>query len=120
MYRQERSPRETLRPRSRTNPHREPVTPISQSSDQVILTTKRYPTYNPDTGFNADDGASLLMAFRGLQAETVEHGQLHEAVSQELHTLVAEPFQAWTGEYKVCPRIPFNQSCDQSWPLGET
>lgn len=42
------------------------------------------------------------MAFRGLQAETADHGQLHEAVSQELHTLVAEPFEAWTQEYKVC------------------
>jgi len=45
------------------------------------------------------------MAFRGLQAETVEHGQLHEAVSNELHTLVAEPFRAWTEEYKVRPEI---------------
>lgn len=45
------------------------------------------------------------MAFRGLQAEAAEHGQLHEAVSNELFTLVAEPFQAWTQEYKVCARI---------------
>ena len=46
------------------------------------------------------------MAFRGLQAETAEHGQLHEAISTELHTLVAEPFQAWTEDYKVRVRIP--------------
>ena len=47
------------------------------------------------------------MAFRGLQAETAEHGQLHEAVSNELHTLVAKPFEDWTTKYKVCPNIPF-------------
>ena len=41
------------------------------------------------------------MSFRGLQTETAEHGQLHEAVSNELHTLVAEPFQGWTEKYKV-------------------
>jgi len=52
------------------------------------------------------------MAFRGLQAETVEHGQLHEAVSNELHTLVAEPFQDWTEKYKVCPGIFLTQSYD--------
>lgn len=60
------------------------------------------------------------MAFRGLQAETVEHGQLHEAVSNELHTLVAEPFQNWTEEYKVRVRIRLNQSCDRSQSLGES
>ena len=53
------------------------------------------------TGFDADDGASLLMTFRGLQTETAEHGQLHEAISVELHTLVAQPFKAWTEKYKV-------------------
>jgi hypothetical protein len=62
---------------------------------------KNQPPSRTAAGFNSDDGASLLMAFRGLQAETVEHGQLHEAVSQELHTLVAEPFQGWTEEHKT-------------------
>ena len=72
-----------------------------------------YPLFHhTGTGFEADDGASLLMAFRGLQAETAEHGQLHEAVSDELRTLVAEPFQGWTDKYKVCPRILLTQPYD--------
>lgn len=49
------------------------------------------------------------MAFRGLQAETAEHGQLHEAVSNELHTLVAKPFEDWTKKHKVRPNILFTQ-----------
>ena len=52
------------------------------------------------------------MAFRGLQAETADHGQLHEAVSNELHTLVAEPFEGWTEDHKVGPNTLFIQSCD--------
>jgi hypothetical protein len=52
------------------------------------------------------------MAFRGLQEEAAEHGQLHEAVSNELHTLVAEPFQGWTNKYKVCFRISLTQPFD--------
>ena len=47
------------------------------------------------------------MAFRGLQAETAEHGQLHESVSVELHTLVADPFQGWTEGFKVHRRVPY-------------
>jgi len=94
---------------------------IFQPPVPIVLTTKLHPThYDSGAGFEVDDGASLLMAFRGLQAETAEHGQLHEAVSNELHTLVAEPFQAWTKEYEVCPRISLTQSCDRFWPLDET
>lgn len=52
------------------------------------------------------------MAFRGLQAETAEHGQLHEAVSNELHTLVAKPFEGWTEDHKVALNILSPQSCD--------
>ncbi|KAL0953557.1 hypothetical protein HGRIS_004778 [Hohenbuehelia grisea] len=52
------------------------------------------------TGFGADDGASLLMAFRGLQAESVAQGQAHKSISKELHTLVADPFSEWAEGYK--------------------
>jgi hypothetical protein len=53
------------------------------------------------TGFNADDGASLLMAFRGLQAESVKQGQAHNSIAKELTTLVADPFDQWAQAYKV-------------------
>ncbi|KAI0305821.1 hypothetical protein B0F90DRAFT_1693763 [Multifurca ochricompacta] len=43
------------------------------------------------TGFSADDGATLLMAFRGLQAETAQQGGLHQ--------LVADPFEQWAASY---------------------
>ena len=49
----------------------------------------------------------LFVAFRGLLTPTAEHGQLHEVVSVELHTHVAESFQGWTEKYGVCPVSPF-------------
>ena len=52
------------------------------------------------------------MAFRGLQAEAAEHGQLHKAVSKELNDLVAKPFKAWTEEYKVHTGLPLAEFCD--------
>ncbi|KAG5647823.1 hypothetical protein DXG03_007747 [Asterophora parasitica] len=51
------------------------------------------------TGFGADDGASLLMAFRGLQAESVAQGQAHKTIANELNTLVADPFEVWALGY---------------------
>jgi len=53
------------------------------------------------TGFSADDGASLLMAFRGLQQESVAQGQAHNNIAKELTTLVADPFDDWAQSYKV-------------------
>jgi hypothetical protein len=52
-------------------------------------------------GFGADDGASLVMAFRGLQAESAAQGAVHQAVAKELHTLVIDPFEHWARGYKV-------------------
>ncbi|KIJ65674.1 hypothetical protein HYDPIDRAFT_175034 [Hydnomerulius pinastri MD-312] len=52
------------------------------------------------TGFNRDDGASLLMAFRGLQAESAAQGQIHRDIAKDLQTLVAEPFNKWAQGYK--------------------
>ncbi|KAF8892093.1 hypothetical protein BD779DRAFT_1670440 [Infundibulicybe gibba] len=54
----------------------------------------------PGAGFGADDGASLLMAFRGLQAESAAQGQAHKNISKELDTLVADPFDEWAQGYK--------------------
>ena len=75
--------------------------------------------YGSGSGFEVDDGASLLLTFRGLQAESAEHGQLHREVSRELYTLVAEPFQEWTEKHKVRLRTPLTRPCDQSLPLGK-
>lgn len=54
----------------------------------------------PGTGFSADDGASLLMAFRGLAAESVAQGNVHKSISNDLHNLVADPFDQWAQTYK--------------------
>ncbi|KAF8631927.1 hypothetical protein AX15_002180 [Amanita polypyramis BW_CC] len=51
-------------------------------------------------GFAADDGASLLMAFHGLQAESAAQAKIHKSVTSELTTLVLNPFTAWALEYK--------------------
>lgn len=57
--------------------------------------------YSIGTGFNADDGASLLMTFRGLQEESKAQGQAHSSIAKELTTLVADPFDGWARGYKV-------------------
>ncbi|KAI4527594.1 hypothetical protein K525DRAFT_231913 [Schizophyllum commune Loenen D] len=51
-------------------------------------------------GFGADDGASLLMAFRGLQEESATQGKVHKAIANELETLVADPFADWARGYR--------------------
>lgn len=57
------------------------------------------------TGFSADDGASLLVAFRGLQAESIVQGQAHKTIAQELDNLVASPFDEWAQGYSVSRTI---------------
>lgn len=57
------------------------------------------------TGFDADDGASLLMAFRGLQRESAVQGQAHRNIAKELTTLVADPFAKFALRHKVCSSI---------------
>jgi hypothetical protein len=52
-------------------------------------------------GFGADDGASLLMAFRGLQAESAKQGDVHNSIANELRTLVAEPFEVWARGFQA-------------------
>lgn len=52
-------------------------------------------------GFNRDDGASLLMTFRGLQVESIAQGQIHRDIAKDLQTLVVEPFNVWAQSYKV-------------------
>ncbi|KAH9995488.1 hypothetical protein BJV77DRAFT_1059663 [Russula vinacea] len=51
------------------------------------------------TGFIADDGATLLMAIRGIQAETAEQGDVHKSIARELQHLVADPFEGWAKGY---------------------
>lgn len=41
------------------------------------------------------------MAFRGLQTESTTQGQVHQNISKELASLVADPFAEWAKGYKV-------------------
>jgi hypothetical protein len=52
------------------------------------------------------------MAFRGLQAESVEQGRVHKAIAQELQDLVADPFDEWAQRYKVRVFVP---DCQQGF-----
>ena len=54
------------------------------------------------SGFGADEGASLLVAFRGLQADSIAQGEAHRSISRELESLVADPFEKWADGHKVC------------------
>ncbi|KAF9005914.1 hypothetical protein BDQ17DRAFT_1407965 [Cyathus striatus] len=67
---------------------------IADSLSNPSLTGKQ------GTGFSADDGASLLVTFRGLQAESVAQGQAHKTIAKELSNLVADPFDDWASGYK--------------------
>lgn len=46
-----------------------------------------------------DDGASLLVAFRGLQAESMKQGEAHLSIANELENLVADPFESWADRH---------------------
>ncbi|KAG8979804.1 hypothetical protein FRB90_007907, partial [Tulasnella sp. 427] len=59
-------------------------------------------------GFDKDDGASLLVAFRGLQHEAVAQGEAHLTIANELQNQVAEPFEAWA--YQHAERIRATKS----------
>ena len=81
------------------------------------------------SGFSADDGASLLMAFRGLQAESASQAQIHMSISKELETLVADPFEQWARAYSVShislPRVHplppvFRNASKPTGPLSST
>jgi len=50
-------------------------------------------------GFEADDGASLLNTFRGLQRESIVQGEAHKALAKDLATLVVEPFKDWADKH---------------------
>ncbi|KAI0367057.1 hypothetical protein BV20DRAFT_1093145 [Pilatotrama ljubarskyi] len=69
------------------------------AAESAIAATLNAP---PPAGsaFNVDDGASLLMAFRGLREEAATEGALHESVAKELQTAVADPFEKWAEGYK--------------------
>ncbi|KAG8916646.1 hypothetical protein FRC01_002944, partial [Tulasnella sp. 417] len=50
-------------------------------------------------GFDKDDGASLLVVFRGLQSESVVQGEAHLTVANTLQNDVSEPFEAWAYQH---------------------
>ena len=41
------------------------------------------------------------MAFRGIQAETAQQGDVHKSIARELQHLVADPFEEWAESYHV-------------------
>ena len=47
------------------------------------------------TGFSADDGASLLMAFWGIKQETKVQADGHRSLANDLQALALQPFAAW-------------------------
>lgn len=53
------------------------------------------------SGFGEDEGASLLVAFRGIQAESIAQGEVHRSISKELESLVVDPFEKWAEGHKV-------------------
>jgi hypothetical protein len=61
-----------------------------QSSPNVHLT---------GIGFGADDGASLLNTFRGLQREGIAQGEAHKELAKDLEELVVEPFKDWADKH---------------------
>ncbi|KAK0497208.1 hypothetical protein EDD18DRAFT_1161108 [Armillaria luteobubalina] len=65
-------------------------------------------------GFGADDGASLLMTFRGLQDESAAQGQAHKSIAKELETLVVDPFDEWAQGFKERLRQRRHEDID-SW-----
>ncbi|EEB88730.1 hypothetical protein MPER_13262, partial [Moniliophthora perniciosa FA553] len=69
-------------------------------SQQANALSNMVHTETPGTGFQADDGASLLMTFQGLKAESASQGQIHRSIAKELETLVADPFAEWAQGYK--------------------
>ncbi|KAG7093658.1 hypothetical protein E1B28_007320 [Marasmius oreades] len=69
------------------------------AENQLANALSNLPNGKPGVGFHADDGASLLMTFQGLVAESVSQARIHRAVAKELETLVADPFEEWAGGY---------------------
>ena len=51
-------------------------------------------------GFEVDDGASLLVAFKGLQAESVEQAKVHLAIATDLDHLILRPFTEWAAKHE--------------------
>ncbi|KAF8273068.1 hypothetical protein EI94DRAFT_1795447 [Lactarius quietus] len=71
----------------------------AQAEDDIGIALASTTKTASGTAFGADDGATLLMAFRGLQAETAQQGGVHQAIARELHQLVVDPFEKWAKDY---------------------
>lgn len=71
----------------------------AQAEDDIGVALASTTKAASGTAFGVDDGATLLMAFRGLQAETAQQGGVHQAIARELHQLVADPFEEWAKGY---------------------
>ena len=58
-----------------------------------------------DSVFEREDGASLLMTFKGMREETAAQGALHDSIAKELQGNVVEPFEKWATGHKVRDRL---------------
>ncbi|OCH93651.1 hypothetical protein OBBRIDRAFT_790007 [Obba rivulosa] len=67
---------------------------------ESALSTSLTSALSKGAAFERDDGASLHLAFRGLKEESIAQGRAHEAVANELHTKVADPFEQWASGFK--------------------
>ncbi|KAF8327151.1 uncharacterized protein EI90DRAFT_2998640 [Cantharellus anzutake] len=70
---------------------------VERSLANSLLSTQI--TSPSGSGFGSDDGATLLIAFRGLQAESRKQGGMHRVIAQELDNLVADPFEEWANQH---------------------
>lgn len=69
---------------------------------RMSLPTTRWKLTNVHSsglGFTADDGASLLNTFRGLQRESIAQGEAHKALAKDLEGLVVDPFNDWAHKH---------------------
>lgn len=74
----------------------------SPQGKRIFLPTTRQKLTNVHStgfGFSADDGASLLNTFRGLQRESIAQGEAHKALAKDLEGLVVEPFNDWADKH---------------------
>ncbi|PVG03325.1 hypothetical protein CPB86DRAFT_724005 [Serendipita vermifera] len=68
---------------------------VAAEYDLATALSTPTPTGPRGTGFSADDGASLLMAFWGLKQETRAQGDGHRALANDLRQMALEPFSEW-------------------------
>ncbi len=59
-------------------------------------------------GFGADDGATLKRAFEGITSEMVSEGDFHIQLSNNIKTMIIEPFNQWSKDHR--DRVDFSNT----------